>query len=123
MKNSNHNNHHGRGRRKVFNYQKFYTEMVLQGPAPVIGAEANGYEIDLSRLASQAFQVEAPKGADPTAVLNVNSECIANQKSIIEEQKRLIHEQARLIEEKSRLIAEKNQLLQRQSDLIDNDLV
>jgi uncharacterized membrane-anchored protein len=123
VKTANHNNTNGRGRRKVFNYQKFYTEMVLQGPTPVIGAELNGYEIDLSRLASQTFQVEAPKAVDPGTVLGVNSELIANQKTIIEEQKRLIQEQARLIAEKTQMIAEKNQLLQRQSDLIDNNLV
>jgi uncharacterized membrane-anchored protein len=120
------NGHHPKNKRKVFNYQKFYTEMVLSGPAPSLMMEANGYEMELNRMAGagHAAPAEAPKlAADSPTLAAVNSELIANQRSIIEEQKRLIQEQTKLIEERTRLIAEKNQLLKRQSEMIDNNLV
>ena len=117
-------NHHPPPRRKkVFNYAKFYTEMVLQGPSPTVGGDSfNGYELDLNRLLIAAPPAE-PAKPEPASVVHANSELIANQKALIEEQKRLIVEQAKLIEEKTRLIAEKNQLLQRQSELVDNNLL
>lgn len=121
--NNNDNNHDAPRRKRVFNYAKFYTEMVLQGPSPSTAGDAyNGYEWDVSRYFSQPIPVEAAK-PDSGAILNANSEMIANQKTLIEEQKRLISEQGRLIEEKTKLIAEKNQLLKRQSELVDNNLV
>jgi hypothetical protein len=106
----------GSRRRKIFNYHKFYTDMVLQGPAPVIGVEGN---------AGHAFDQNRPEPMMPERgmVMDANSELISNQKNLIEEQKRLIEEQSRFIQEKTRLIAEKNQLLQRQSELIDNNLL
>src|SRR5438552_7504774 len=69
------NGHHARSRRKVFNYAKFYTEMVLQGPAPVIGAETNGYDYEQSRMPSHVGPVEPPQ-PDATAVIGVHSELI-----------------------------------------------
>jgi hypothetical protein len=113
--NGNGNGMNGK-RRRMFNYHKFYTEMVLQGPAPVIGEPVNGYYgQDDSRL--------TPASASQPGGLQAHSELIGHQKSLIEEQNRLIQEQARLIEEKSKLIAEKNQLLERQSQMIDTHLV
>jgi uncharacterized membrane-anchored protein len=121
--NHHHSKNHSKNRKKVFNYAKFYTEMVLQGPAPVMGVEpTNGYDVELSRLANMSASNEIQRQDSATA-LNMNSQMITSQKAIIEEQQRLIEEQARLIEEKSRLISEKNQLLKRQSELIDNNLV
>ena len=125
------NGHGVRSKRKVFNYQKFYTEMMLSGPTPSLTAEVNGYELEMNRLMghgpahshSHAHAAPEPPKDDSSALVSAHSELIANQKTIIEEQKRLIHEQAKLIEEKTRLIAEKNQLLQRQSEMIDNNLV
>jgi hypothetical protein len=102
-------------RKRMFNYEKFYTEMVLQGPTPVVG-EANGF--------NGYNETENPQVAgSANGAVEAHSELIAHQKALIEEQKRLIHEQARLIEEKSKLIAEKNQLLERQSQMIDNNLL
>jgi len=143
--NEHNHNHNGQGKRKrMFNYHKFYTEMVLQGPAPVITdgyTGFNGHELDSSYRNNQNGNGHGNHngncsnangngngnghvGSEPSgAVLNAHSELIASQKSLIEEQKRLIHEQARLIEEKSKLISEKNQLLDRQSQLIDNNLL
>lgn len=120
-------------RRRMFNYHKFYTEMVLQGPSPSTVAE-NGY----NPYAGYYVEYEPPRinnnghnghngsnngnghGHHDT---NGHADLMATQKSLILEQQRLIHEQARLIEEKSRLIAEKNQLLERQSQMLDNNLL
>jgi hypothetical protein len=131
-------------RRRVFNYAKFYTEMVMQGPTPVVGENYsyNGYEFDQARPNnnssghnnnngvangnSTGHDHAAPaekSAAKPGLVAEAHSELISSQKALIEEQKRLIEEQARLIDEKSRVIEEKNQLLNRQSEMIDNSLL
>jgi hypothetical protein len=149
-------NNHANGnsnakRRRMFNYHKFYTEMVLQGPSPTSSAESNfayngynGYyvEYEAPRLnhngnghgngnghsngnggANGHDHHAAESPAETNGAHAARVDLIATQKSLIEQQERLIHEQARLIEEKSRLIAEKNQLLDRQSQMIDNNLV
>lgn len=142
-------NGNGTKRRRMFNYHKFYTEMVLQGPSPSVSEPmpgfngVNGYNgyngynghngygnghngNGNGNGAESANHVEATPASTNGAganMLSAHSEFIASQMSLIEEQKRLIHEQARLIEEKSRLIAEKNQLLERQSQMIDNNLL
>jgi hypothetical protein len=119
-------------RRRMFNYHKFYTEMVLQGPSPSTIAE-NGY----NPYAGYYVEYEPPRinnnGNGHNGSNNGNgnghhdsnghSDLLATQKSLIQEQQRLIQEQARLIEEKSQLIAEKNQLLERQSQMLDNNLL
>lgn len=106
-------------RRRMFNYHKFYTEMMLQGASPAFGETPNGYQNGYEN----GYNGNGSNGHAPNGLVNVHSEIIATQKSLIEEQKRLIVEQARLIEEKSRLIVEKNQLLDRQSQMIDNNLL
>jgi hypothetical protein len=141
--NGNGSAQHGK-RRRTFNYHKFYTEMVLQGPTPVVGESYYGYNGSESEPmhhgnghpanghghtngngngnnAEQAAGESIPPSA--AAMLSAHSELLATQRGLIEEQKRLIHEQARLIEEKSRLIAEKNQLLDKQSQMIDNPVI
>ena len=124
-----HSNRNGNGPRgkRMFNYQKFYTEMVLQGPAPTIAEPVNGYGSQNGHDAENSHGNQANgngnHSSDSSASVHAHSELIASQKSLIEEQKRLIHEQARLIEEKSKLIAEKNHLLDRQSQMIDNNLL
>lgn len=111
-------------KRRMFNYHKFYTEMVLQGPAPVIGETINGQNGHDHDAGHEGNGRNGHSTSEPSAVvLSAHSEIIASQKALIEEQKRLIVEQARLIEEKSKLIAEKNQLLDRQSQMIDNNLL
>jgi hypothetical protein len=133
-------------RRRVFNYAKFYTEMVMQGPTPVVGENYsysyNGYEFDqaarpnnnsnghnnnsVANANGNGHDHAAPaekSAAKPSLVAEAHSELISSQKALIEEQKRLIEEQARLIDEKSRVIEEKNQLLNRQSEMIDNSLL
>lgn len=137
----NHANGNGAKRKRMFNYHKFYTEMVLQGPSPAVAEPMpgfnghnngfNGYNgyynghgngAETPAPAEHAPAAHASASPSP-AVLNAHSELIASQRALIEEQKRLIHEQARLIDEKSKLIAEKNRLLDRQSQMIDNNLL
>jgi hypothetical protein len=135
---NNHANGNGKDnakRRRMFNYHKFYTEMVLQGPSPSTVAE-NSY----NPYAGYYVEYEPPRinnngnGHNGNGNVNGNGnghhdangahvDLLATQKSLIQNQQRLIDEQARLIEEKSRLIAEKNQLLERQSQMLDNNLL
>ena len=134
---NNHANGNGNNakRRRMFNYHKFYTEMVLQGPSPTSVTD-NGY----NPYAGYYGEYETPRnnnsnGHNGSHNGNGNgnghhdtdsahaADLLATQKSLIQDQQRLIHEQARLIEEKSRLIAEKNQLLERQSQMLDNNLL
>jgi uncharacterized membrane-anchored protein len=135
------NNGNGAKRKRMFNYHKFYTEMVLQGPAPTPGelmpgffngynGYGNGYNgyyngngNGHTETPAPVEHMAAPSASSSPTVLSAHSELIASQMRLIEEQKRLIHEQARLIEEKSKLIAEKNRLLDRQSQMIDNNLL
>ena len=137
-KQNNHANGDNGKRRRMFNYHKFYTEMVLQGPSPSSVAD-NAY----NPYAGYYVEYEPPRNnnnngnghngshnsngnghhAPASNEAGANSDILATQKSLIQEQQRLIHEQARLIEEKSRLIAEKNQLLNRQSQMLDNNLL
>ncbi len=142
------NNNHANGnnangkRRRMFNYHKFYTEMVLQGPSPTSAADNpygyyNGYyvEYETPRMnnngnghtngngSSNGHDHHSSESPESNGARSAHADLIATQKALIEDQQRLIHEQARLIEEKSRLIAEKNQLLERQSQMIDNHLL
>lgn len=136
---NNHANGDNGKRRRMFNYHKFYTEMVLQGPSPSSVADNSynpyaGYYVEYEQPRNNnngnghngshngngnGNGHHAPASNDAAA----NSDILATQKSLIQEQQRLIHEQARLIEEKSRLISEKNQLLDRQSQMLDNNLL
>jgi uncharacterized membrane-anchored protein len=115
-------NHNGMRRRRVFNYQKFYTEMVLQ-VSPATRANG-GYEGEPEKTAVAA-PTPSPEVRTFTqaSIFDANSDMIGYQRNLIEEQKRLISEQTKLIEEKSKLIAEKNALLERQSEMIDNNLL
>jgi len=132
-------------KRRIFNYEKFYTEMMLQGPAPVIGEPyagfngynngsnetngtngangSNGYAPDNHQVNGNGHSIPKAASSDSHQMMAAHADLIASQKSFIEEQKRLIQEQARLIEEKSRLISEKNTLLDRQSQMIDSNLL
>lgn len=139
--NNNHANGNNSKRRRMFNYHKFYTEMVLQGPSPTSVADNaynpyygyEGYYVQYETPRNGNGHVNGNGHANGHAVESVHANgngsveahasLISTQKSLIEEQQRLIQEQARLIEEKSRLIAEKNQLLDRQSQMLDNNLI
>ena len=142
---NNHANGNGKDnakRRRMFNYHKFYTEMVLQGPSPSTVAD-NAYnpyagyyvEYEPARINNNGNGNNGSHNGNGSSNGNGNgnghhdsngthaADLLATQKSLIQNQQRLIDEQARLIEEKSRLIAEKNQLLERQSQMLDNNLL
>jgi hypothetical protein len=125
--NNNHNNHHHHGahRRKMFDYNRYFTDLMsavsnhgnLTETTPV-----NGHSAETGRMEAFSEPVES-EPSRPLAAFHDNSEMISQQKNLIEEQKHLIEEQSRLIEEKSRLIAEKNQFLKMQTELIDTKLI
>ena len=102
-------------RKKVFDYSKFYTHVVMElssrsnagvGPAP------NG------RLSNPATATN--EGVANQAIASATLDLIASQKNLIEEQKHLMQQQTRLIEERRKLIEEQNALLKRQSDMIES---
>jgi uncharacterized membrane-anchored protein len=133
-------------KRRMFNYQKFYTEMMLQGPSPVSSdsyvrlAGQNGANGDNGQH-SNGESTSAPhtngngngnghghlngksESNGSNVMVHAQAEIIAGQKSLIEDQKRFIQEQTRLIEEKTRLISEKTALLHKQSEMIDHNLL
>ena len=108
-------------RRKVFDYHKFYTDMVLQvsHTSEAETSTSGWYPNDAGRI----VYVLSQDGGLSQAAPGANLDLIANQKSLIEEQKRLIQEQTKLIEEKTKLIKEKNQLLDRQAELIESHIL
>ncbi|HOP98179.1 MAG TPA: DUF2167 domain-containing protein [Verrucomicrobiota bacterium] len=111
------NGSNGRGRRKVFDYQRYYVDLLAQ-----VSDRASE-----PRVYSFAPNGKASPGAKPEIKLDTNSveaqlALIESQKKLIEEQQRLIREQARLIEEKTRLIQEKTQVLEKQAELFGNNI-
>jgi uncharacterized membrane-anchored protein len=107
-------------RRKVFNYDKFYSDMVMQlsGHTYSWAGPANGHSH--ARVAASAAPVVAAQTVPSQALANANLELIACQKTLIEEQRNLMREQARIIEEKAKLIKEYNQLMEKWSEDIGN---
>jgi hypothetical protein len=125
--NNNHNNHHHHGdhRRKMFDYNRYFTDLmsaVSNHGNLTEGTPVNGHSHETGRMGVFGEPAESEPGR-PLAAFNDNSEMISQQKNLIEEQKRIIEEQSRLIEEKSQLIAEKNQFLKMQTELIDTKLI
>jgi uncharacterized membrane-anchored protein len=115
------NGRHGSGRSKrMFNYQKFYSDMVLQlsGHSYSWVAPANGNSHPRAAAASPT-PVASPTSPNQ-ALANANLELIACQNNLIEEQRNLMREQARIIEEKAKLIKEYNQLMEKWSEDIEN---
>lgn len=111
----------GARRRREFNYQKFYSDMMLEvssGPF-VASPAANGKQ---TAVRSQVRSAPVEPNVNQT-IVRANLELIANQTHLIEEQKRLLQEQGRLIHEKSKLIEEKTKLLEQQAELFERDLL
>jgi uncharacterized membrane-anchored protein len=110
----------GSKQRRVFDYHRFYADMVkeLSGHtyAWVSSGNGNGNGHSRSRATVPAVAPQAAPAVASQTVANANSELIACQKSLIEEQKNLMREQARIIEEKAKLIAEYNRLMEKWSD-------
>jgi len=111
-------------RRRVFNYHKFYTEMVLQVSANPYLSEPNAAPPQAPDLPKAQGLQASGSGSESNALAgNAQMELIASQKSLIDEQKRLLREQAKLIEEKSKLISEKTQILEKQAELYERDVL
>jgi len=125
------NNNHANGkqngngkirRRRIFDYQKYYSDLLFQ-------VSDRAYEVDVLAPARNGSAV--PHASRNGAQLqNQNhsednalaARLIESQKHLIEEQQRLIREQTKLIEEKTKLIQEKNQVLEKQAELFGNNV-
>lgn len=111
-------NGHGKNRRKkIFDYQRYYSDLMFQ-------VSDRAYETDVLSVSRNS---SAPEPANKTSETissphAANLGLIESQKRLIEEQQRLIREQTKLIEEKTRLIQEKNQVLDKQSELFGNNI-
>lgn len=115
------NGRHSSGRpKRVFNYQKYYSDMVMQlsGSSYTWTAPANGHSHPRAAAAPEVGA--ASPVASNQALANANLELIACQNNLIEEQRNLMREQARIIEEKAKLIKEYNQLMEKWSQDIEN---
>jgi hypothetical protein len=121
--NGNNGNHQSARRKKVFDYNRYFTDLMSAVSSQANQADvyqSNGYPMEMGRVMPP---YEPFENAAPVNTNGQNSEMIAHQKLLIEEQKRIIQEQSKLIEEKSRLIAEKNQLLKMQAELLEGKLL
>jgi hypothetical protein len=116
--NGKRNGHHSSKRRRVFDYQRYYSDLMLQVSDRSYerkARERNGSEPSKHREPPQEKVTHADS-------VSTNKDLIASQKSLIEEQQRLIQEQTKLIEEKTKLIHEKSQLLEKQTELFGNGI-
>jgi uncharacterized membrane-anchored protein len=129
-------NGHPKTRRRMFNYQKYYSDLLMQvsdrayeGFSSNGGNNRNGsssrHHSPAPAAAPAPIPVSAPDGspasAPATTPMVANLGLIESQRNLIEEQQRLIREQTKLIEEKTRLIHEKNQVLEKQTELFGNN--
>jgi uncharacterized membrane-anchored protein len=114
--NGNSHGRHALRRKRMFDYQKFYADMMVQVSSRSVAMTPN--EPEPEQTNGEAHPIVQAQSA-PAGT----SELIAQQQEFIEEQRRLMVQQARLIEERSRLIEEKNQLLAKQSEMIENQLL
>ena len=119
-------------RRKVFNYHKFYSDMMLQvsgGPSVVAPqsetgmARVNGSSAASNSNGKTALQALELDAEGNLTIYRANLALIASQTHLIEEQKRLLQEQSKLIEEKTKLIREKSEVLEKQAELFERDLL
>jgi uncharacterized membrane-anchored protein len=122
------NGSNGSRRRKTFNYQRYFSDMMLQVSSGQSGLElpVNGTHASHKpngANGSNGWHSPQPEPGVNQALIRANLELIASQTNLIEEQKRLLQEQSKLIEEKSRLIREKNHLLEQQADLFERELL
>ena len=112
-------NHGKLRRRRVFDYSKFYTHVVMELSSKsntVAGPMLNGRSNNHAVNGTNGTNTEAASQTVAGATLDL----IASQKNLIEEQKRLMQQQTRLIEERRKLIEEQNGLLKRQAEMIES---
>lgn len=116
------NNHRNLRRERVFDYQKFYSAMILQVSGFKSEAEPSVPDRRLSVPVKQAVDQPPRQDISDPASVHLQLELISNQKKLIEEQQWLIREQTKLIAEKNKLAEEKNQLLEKQRELARDDI-
>jgi uncharacterized membrane-anchored protein len=106
-------------RRKVFDYSKFYTHVVME-----LSSKSNTMAVPMLNGRSNHHAMNGTNGTNPDAanqsIAGATLDLIASQKNFIEEQKRLMQQQTRLIEERRTLIEEQNALLKRQAEMIES---
>jgi len=124
--NGKQNGHNKIRRRRIFDYQKYYSDLLFQ-------VSDRAYEVDVftpvrNGSVSGHQKPNAPQNhSDHSDQSHAEHSAMAaglieNQKHLIEEQQRLIREQTKLIEEKTKLIQEKNQVLEKQAELFGNNV-
>jgi len=108
-------------RKKVFDYSKFYTHVVMElssrsnaGVGPMLNERSKNHAI------ANDHTIGTNNGGANQTVAEATLDLIASQKNLIEEQKHLMQQQTRLIEERRKLIEEQNALLKRQADMIES---
>ena len=112
------------GRKRAFDYQKFYSDMMMQvSTRSYTGLVLKPAEEPVPETVEPSAALPAPSAAIAYAQKDAASELIARQKDFIEEQRRLMQQQTKLIEERSKLIEEKNQLLAKQTEMLENHLL
>jgi uncharacterized membrane-anchored protein len=113
------NGHNKLRRRKLFDYQKYYTDLMFQ-------VSDRAYEVEKpapdQKVSNPSKPANPSEGNHNYNAHSANVSLIEGQKRLIEEQQRLIREQTKLIEEKTRLIQEKNNVLDKQSELFGNNV-
>ena len=117
-------------RRKVFDYSKFYTHVVMELSSKsnaVVGPALNGNGRSTHQTINHTNGTNheastTNHGASTTsqAITDATLDLIASQKNLIEEQKHLMQQQTGLIEERRKLIEEQNALLKRQAEMIES---
>jgi hypothetical protein len=101
-------------RKKVFDYSKFYTHVVME-----LSSRSNSGGVVLNGRPNNHAYGANETGASQT-IASATLDLIASQKNLIEEQRRLMQQQTRLIEERRKLIEEQNSLLRRQTEMIES---
>jgi uncharacterized membrane-anchored protein len=116
--------HRGKLRRKkVFDYSKFYTHVVMELSSKsntVAGPMLNGNGRSNHHAMANGHAIETNNGAAKQTIADATLDLIASQKNLIEEQKHLMQQQTKLIEERRNLIEEQNALLKRQAEMIES---
>ena len=114
-------NHGKHRRKKVFDYSKFYTHVVMELSSKsntVVGPVLNGNGRANHPAVTNGHAIET-NGTSKQTIADATLDLIASQKNFIEEQKELMQQQTRLIEERRKLIEEQNTLLKRQAEIIE----
>ncbi len=108
-------------RKKVFDYSKFYTHVVMELSSKsnaVAGPMLNGNGRSNNHTINHMNGTNS--GAANQTIAEATLDLIASQKNLIDEQKHLMQQQTRLIEERRKLIEEQNALLKRQAEMIES---